>query len=127
MFSLSMFGGWFALARKFRCENEFEGKKFRFCSAYMRFFCHYGSVLTLGTASTGLYMAIFPIFRVGHPPLLIPWSEVTVLKGETGIVFKRRRLLLGREESIPLSISNSLAEDLRTAAGQAWPVETIAA
>lgn len=124
---LSMFSGWFALARKFRCENEFDGQKFRFCSAYMRFFCHYGSVLTFGTNSTGLYISIFPVFRVGHPPLLIPWSEIEVLQGETGIIFKRRKLLLGREEPITLSISNVLAEELRTAAGSAWPAESVGA
>jgi hypothetical protein len=54
--------------------------------------------------------------------LLIPWEEISVT---------RRRFLflqwvqfeLGRELHIPLSIRPKLAERLRVAAGDRWPVE----
>jgi hypothetical protein len=127
-FLISIFSGWHSLAQKFRCTREFPRETWTFRSAYMRFFSHYGTILTFGADASGLYMSIFPAFRVGHPPLLIPWSEVTVLRGESGIpFFKRRKFLLGREESIPLSMSVSLAENLQKAAGPSWPVESPAA
>jgi hypothetical protein len=43
------------------------------------------------------------------------------------LIFKKRKLLLGRQELIPLLVSVPLAEKLKEAAGQAWPVETIGA
>ncbi len=38
----------------------------------------YRSCVTVGLNTTGLYMAPWAIFRAGHPPLLIPWSELQV-------------------------------------------------
>jgi hypothetical protein len=126
-FLIGAFSGWLILARKFRAENDFAGEKFCFSSAYMRFFSHYGNILTFGANSSGLYMSIFALFRAGHPPLLIPWSEIKVIQGESSFLLKRRRLVLGREESIPLSISHSLTEHLKRAAGPAWPIESLGA
>ena len=127
-FLIAMISGWHTLASRFRSTDDFNGETWTFRTAYMRFFSHYGTILTFGADSSGLYMSIFPAFRIGHPPLLIPWSEITVIRGESGIpLFKRRKFLLGREESIPLSISVSLAESLQKAAGQSWPVESPAA
>jgi hypothetical protein len=124
-FLISVITGWHSLAQRFRYTDDFDGETWGFRSAYTRFFSHYGSCLKFGANSSGLYMSIFPLFRPGHPPLLIPWSEVTVIQGETGFLFfKRRKLLLGREEPIPLSISAALAENLKRAAGHAWPLES---
>jgi hypothetical protein len=83
------------------------------------------SCLNFGSDETGLYLSVFPIFRPGHPPLLIPWSEITVVSGEKGLISKTRELLLGREQSIPLAISLALAEKIRLAAGAAWPIEPL--
>ncbi len=41
-------------------------------------------------------------------------------------VFINASVLLGRQELIPLLVRSSLAENLQQAAGQSWPVETIA-
>ena len=38
--------------------------------------CHYNNILTVGYSETGLYLAVFFLFRVFHPPLLIPWSAI---------------------------------------------------
>ena len=122
---ISAISGWMTLARKFRLENEFQGEKWRFRTAYMRFLSHYSNVITIGSDRTGLYMSLFHLFRIGHPPLLIPWPEVTILQGEHFyFFFKTKKFFLGREERIPLRISASLAENLRQAAGPAWPPES---
>jgi hypothetical protein len=92
----------------------------------MRFYVHFGNCLTVGADESGLYLAVFPIFRIAHPPLLVPWPEVAVISGKSGLIFKKRELRLGRQESIPLRISASLAESLREAAGDAWPLESVA-
>ena len=41
---------------------------------------NYRSCLTIRVAEDGLFLAVFPLFRAGHPPLFIPWSEFTMLR-----------------------------------------------
>lgn len=123
---LGIISGWAILSKRFRFTGMFYGQSWPFRSAQMRFQVQYGTCLSVGANESGLYLAIFPVFRIGHPPLLIPWSEVSVITGEKGIIFKKREFWLGRQESIPLRISASLAATLQRWAGNAWPVETIA-
>jgi hypothetical protein len=123
---LAMLSGWRLLSKRFRLRGAFYGETWPFRSARMRTFIHFGSVLTMGADESGLYMAVFPLFRPGNPPLLIPWSEIAIISGERGFIFKKRVLLLGRQEGISLSISSSLAETLKEGAGRAWPVEALA-
>ena len=123
---LGMISGWAILSKRFRFTGMFCGQSWPFRSARMRFQVHYGNCLSIGADESGLYLAVFPIFRVGHPPLLIPWSEVSIMSGEKGFIFKKRELRLGRQELIPLRISASLAVTLERWAGDAWPLETVA-
>ena len=46
-------------------------------SAAMRWLTHYNNVLTVGADSEGLFLVPFFLFRVGHPPLFVPWAEIT--------------------------------------------------
>lgn len=123
---VAVMSGWAALSKRFRLKGSFDGQTWPVRSARMRFNVRYGNSLSVGAGDSGLYLSCLPIFRIGHPGLLIPWSEVSVLKGEKGLIFKRRELLLGREESIPLRISTSLLDTLRQSAGDAWPPESVA-
>jgi hypothetical protein len=38
----------------------------------------YNGALTVGVNAAGMYLAMLPLFRLGHPPLFIPWSDITV-------------------------------------------------
>ena len=46
----------------------------------MRGLAHYRNCLVIGANPAGLYLAVFLPFRVAHPPLFIPWNEVTQSK-----------------------------------------------
>ncbi len=37
---------------------------------------NYNSVLTIHVSPEGLHLAVMKIFRLGHPPILIPWAEI---------------------------------------------------
>lgn len=123
---LGLLSGWSLLSKRFRYQGVYYGETWPFRSARMRTLVHFGNALTMGADETGLYMAVFPLFRFGNPPLLIPWSEISVVPGERGFIFKKRLLLLGRQETISLSISSSFAKVLKEAAGRGWPVEALA-
>jgi hypothetical protein len=117
--------GWSALSKRFQFTGQFHGQSWPLRIARMRFFARYW--LTVGAEESGLYLSVFSLFRIAHPPLLIPWSEVTVMPGYIDLIFKKRELRLGRQESIPLRISASLFERLRSSAGGAWPQESVMA
>jgi hypothetical protein len=122
---VGLLSGWIALSRRFRDSGAFYSYQWPFQSVRMRtLWGNYHNCASFGADEAGLYMAVFPPFRIGHAPLLIPWSEIQVLSGNRGFIFKKRKLLLGRQELIPLVVSLSLAEKLKDAAGKAWPVET---
>jgi len=87
----------------------------------MRWIAGYGRCLTVGANETGLYLATFPFFMPGHPPLLIPWSEVSYSKRKMFFV-PMVRFELGTEISVPFWVRETLAERLRNVAGKAWPV-----
>jgi hypothetical protein len=73
---ISLIGRWFKLARVFRAPYKpVEGQVFRWQSGRVGG-SNYSKVLTIRVSPQGLYLAcIFP-FRLMHPPLLIPWSEI---------------------------------------------------
>jgi hypothetical protein len=69
---ISYIGGWNTLAKRFRFRMPFLGEKWGGQSGRMRWIAGYGNCLTLGCNPQGLYLAIMPLFRFRHPPLLIP-------------------------------------------------------
>jgi hypothetical protein len=62
------------------------------------------------------------LFRLMHPPLLVPWNEIKVRR-KTGWVFEYVILTMGHDLAIPLRIRAKLAAKLRESAGTYWPVE----
>jgi len=90
----------------------------------MRKGTHYKNCLTVGASSAGLYLSILWPFRISHPDLFIPWTEITISR--TKILFwSMVRLQLGRENPIPFTIRPNLAEKIRQAAGTSWPKESL--
>jgi hypothetical protein len=71
-------GGWATLAKVYRHSDEFRGERRRFQSARMRWGINYGSCLTVGATPRGLYLAALFIFRIGHPPLFMPWTDISI-------------------------------------------------
>lgn len=121
--SISHISGWAWLAQRYRCEEGFSGDRLRFRSAAMRYWSHYGNCLTMGANPQGLFLSMSVPFLVGHPPLFIPWSEVTVRRGRF-LWSKYVELRLGRELGIAFRISEGVAASLAAWAGGAWPEES---
>jgi hypothetical protein len=74
------FCGWAALAKRFATSQPAAGESFAFASAGMgassTFPVNYNSCLFLTVGPGGIRMSMLFLFRLGHPPLFIPWSEV---------------------------------------------------
>lgn len=77
----------------------------------MRLWGHYSSAIRLTAASDALYASVLLPFRIGHPPLRIPWDEIQF--GRTKFLFWTFAVLtLGREEKVPMRISLRMARNL---------------
>jgi hypothetical protein len=124
-FLLSRVSGWARLARRFRSDSRFPGPAWGWQSARMAPLCNYNHCLTFGANASGLYMSIMLLFRIGSPPLLIPWPEVTVWRRRKILFFRFVELRLGSEEQVALLVRASLADSLQSAAGSSWPVEPV--
>lgn len=121
---ISSLGGWTTLAKRFLNRRPFLGFTLKGQNAHMRWVAGYSRCLTIGSGPEGLYLAMMPLFRFRHPPLLIPWSEIAV-KRRQAFFLQYVRLGLGRELDVPLWLRPRLAERLRSAAGKQWPIEQV--
>jgi hypothetical protein len=106
--------GWRQLAGSYRARALFSGKKFYACGARLRVGMGNNNVFTVGADPEGMYVSVFALFRPGHPPLFIPWEDVSTevkriwwINGVT--------LRFTRCPSIPFWISRRLADKLEMA------------
>ena len=104
---LSHIGGWAKIAESYATTSRPEGVHCRGRSLQISPFANYSSCLNATVSPQGIYMIPFAIFRLGHRPLLIPWSCVGSLEEESFFVRfyflsieaagKKMRLSLTRE------------------------------
>jgi hypothetical protein len=77
---LAWAGGWTALAAQYGTDQAPPADRRRLVSGLVGC-AQYRSCLVVGSSSSsseGLYLAVFPLFRPFHPPLLIPWTALTL-------------------------------------------------
>jgi len=105
--------GWKLLALEFQETNPFIGTEVLLWHARMRSLAKYDLVIYMGADAQGLHLRVNLLFRIAHPPLLIPWSEVSIGPESRGLFFiPVTVLLLGRESQIPLKIWGWKARNL---------------
>jgi hypothetical protein len=108
-------GGWFTLSGRFKRQSEPYGEIRTagpfFYGVKMRFRVNYGNVIRMTAAEDALYLSILFLFRIGHPPLCIPWKEIKL--GRTKFLWLRYAFLtLGDQEKIRIRISERMARNL---------------
>jgi hypothetical protein len=116
-------GGWFTLARFYRFSGMFLGERWRFQSAQLRWKIGYNNCLTVGASPEGLYLSVMFILRFGHPPLFVPWSDISV-SGIKGFFYPVLEFRFQQASAIPLRVSERLGQKIRTSAGTSWPAES---
>jgi hypothetical protein len=115
---ISKLSGWARLARHYGADAPFDGLRFHFQSAGLRFGTNYSGCLTVGVNRRGLYLAVWLLFRIGHPPLFIPWRDVTMTERKR---FFMQQIIFRFSPcpTIPLIISKRLADRIAEVRGDA--------
>lgn len=71
--------GWARLAAHFRTTNAPEGRRLSMQTGWIGMI-HYTGCLIVHVAEGGMYLETFPLWRIGHPRLFIPWTEFNNLR-----------------------------------------------
>ena len=71
---LSHIGGWAKLAERYRAKGDEPGETYFMRSGFVGS-VNYRSCLILRVCENGLRMSVLFPFRIGHPPLFIPWDQ----------------------------------------------------
>ena len=119
-FIVSRLTGWARIASHYRNVGGFTGKVWRFQTITTRRGMAYKGNMNVGADSRGLYLSLFFLFRFGHPPVFVPWGDITVTEKQ---ISKSRMLELRfrKTEDLPVRIFAKLGDRLAEAAGSNWP------
>ncbi len=122
-FIISRMGGWSLLSKVYLAQaNTLDGESWRFQSIQMRWATNYGNCVTVKTDPLGLGLSVIWVLRIGHPPLLIPWSDITIhpLKRSRffpSLIEFRFRL----QPSIPIRVNNKLFSKILDSSDKYYP------
>jgi len=106
---ISATGGWRILARDYRANSLFDGQKLWLKSATMRRWTNYNNCVNIGANNYGLYLSVLPLFRVGHPPLFIPWADISTEAASRRLLPDIVKFSFAKQPEVPVILSKKLA------------------
>lgn len=121
---IAVASGWRMLAQHFAVQQPYSGQQWKWQGAMMRYFIGYNNCLSVGADQAGLFVRTMWGARTGHPPLFVPWNEISMGQPTQWLGTKFAAFSLGRTEQVPFRIRASLAARLQAAAGPGWPAPT---
>lgn len=65
--------------------------------------------LSIGVNREGLFLAVIPIFRIGHPPLFIPWHDISTEDRKQLIFFRAVKFIFRKCPDVHMVFSKKLA------------------
>lgn len=95
--------GWARLARRYRSWRTPPGAPKRMQSGRVGW-ANYNHVLDIAAGPDGLHLGTSWLFRIGHPPLLLPWSELHAVREERLLWQHRVAFDVGRPRLLRLRL-----------------------
>ena len=118
-FLLSIIGGWFSLSRRYKSPRTYYEDRYSFQSAAFRYVVSYNRCLTIGGDEQGLHMSVMLPFRLFHPPIYIPWNDITKGKRESRLFGIRLRFR--KTPSVPIALTSFIVQQLEAIKGSEFP------
>ncbi|TWT82514.1 hypothetical protein CA13_39770 [Planctomycetes bacterium CA13] len=92
---LSWASGWWVLAKQFPARSRVDGPVARMRTGSIGPI-HYHSMLTFVAAEHGIRISIFLPFRIGHPPLFIPWEAFLNIRDDSKLFSQKVKMSIGQ-------------------------------
>jgi hypothetical protein len=103
---LAFLSGWRALASRFPAPPGFtEGKLFSWQSGRIGI-VNYNNILRVRVSAQGLHLACGFPFHFMHPPLLIPWAQITDIKQQKILAWPVTLLTIGTPKIATVTLHN---------------------
>lgn len=109
--------GWSDWAQIYRCDRNLKGKIYSSRSGRFSFQGSYSRILNVVLCDEGIGLSVMLPWRVGHPPLLLPWSKVVGVEEKNFFFFRILRITIsdaGRTFSFGLPVSAKPEFETRT-------------
>lgn len=110
VYLLAWLSGWRRLARLYRTSNAPKGSPLGTFWAMLGPVNHKGT-LHIQPAPEGLYLSTMVFFRMGHPPLLIPWHAIKRQDVEQLSLVKWVALELGNPKITTLRLPAAMVDE----------------
>lgn len=104
---ISVLGGWGRLAKRFPRSSPPTGKRFDMASGSVGR-ANYNNCLTVHVGERGIDFAVWPIFRIGHKPLFIPWTELNEPEVKRFLWHKYVRIDVGSPKVATITVSEKV-------------------
>lgn len=119
---LASMSGWRALAQAYPLRVQLPAARKSFVGARVGGVSYQGS-LHVAADDAGLYVASVALFRAGHPPLFIPWRDITTSSSKS-VYGPMLRLRTRAVPESALELPLDLAAWVKQQAGfTAWPTD----
>lgn len=119
-FIVSRLTGWARIAAHYQNAGSFPVQVWRFQTVTTRWGMGYKGCTTVGADPRGVYFSFSFLFRFGHPPIFVPWSDITISEKQI-TRSKMLELRFRKTENLPVRIFPDLGDRLAAAAGSNWP------
>lgn len=106
---ISVFGGWKTLSQDYQANSAFDGQKLWLKSVAMRRWTSYSNCVNIGANKYGLYLSVLSIFRVGHPPLFIPWTDISTEAIPRRLLPDVVKFSFAKQPEVPIILFKKLA------------------
>ncbi len=104
---LAFVSGWRTLAARFPAPPGFHGGKLYTWQSGRLGMVNYNNVLRVGVSPQGLHLACGFPFHFMHPPLLIPWAQITNLQQQKVFAWQVILLTIGMPKIARITLYNA--------------------
>lgn len=104
-FLISWTGGWHALSKKYAAGDRKPIGPEHSGVVGLIGIASYKFTLTVILAPDGFFLKVMPFFRPGHPPLFIPWSEITERDSTRFLRWEMVRLRIGNPKVASIALA----------------------
>lgn len=117
---ISYVSGWQRLAARYATQSDPAQETGRFRTLTMRnkaIPSNYSNVVTYGVSDSALFISMMILFRIGHKPLEIPFSEISIKK-HVGPFERQAHLTIDNFPGLTLILSMKDIEWIEVAYGE---------